>query len=89
MLFVNVYRPDADRTDFILSCEHATTNLTLDGKREDDAAEVLTNLIETHRTNAIRGSEERRVSDPTEEPVACLCVPRNWRRESELIALPN
>jgi hypothetical protein len=77
MQYLHFYNADDDRTYFVLACTHANTQLALEGLREDDAPEVLGNLIETHRTAVIAGNEHLKEG---EEGVICLCQPSGWIR---------
>ena len=72
MLFTSFHHPESDRTDFLLDCDHATTALTLEGDRTGDEAEVLGNLIETHRTNVVKANPDG--------DVICLHLPDGWIR---------
>lgn len=66
--------PDADRTNFMIDCAHAITELTLEGDRTGEAGEVLANLLDTHRINVAKAEAGK------EHPQMCLCRPKGWAR---------
>lgn len=77
MLFISQYDPERDVTRFALSCDHADTVLLLEGDRTSEEAEVLTNLIETHRTNVVKAHPEG--------DTICLDIPKGWIRGEPVV----
>lgn len=82
MLYVNFYDADRDITGFVLTCEHADTNRLLEGDRRENEAEVLAQMIESHRTAVVQGNEHLKAG---EEPVICLCQPVGWIRGEPMV----
>lgn len=67
-LYVRWMTDDNRHRNYLLSCDHGQTELTLEAGQDTDAV-VLANMVATHRTKLSQA----------QTPILCLCVPMGWQ----------